>query len=48
MGILEEEVTSVKDFVTSGLSAGGHGESVEASGSSGHPAMLESNMEEVS
>ena len=35
-GIPEEEFASVKDSVTSGLPSRGHGEGVEASGSSGY------------
>ena len=37
----EEEKASVKDSVTSGLPTRGHGEGVEASGLSGHPAVPE-------
>ena len=38
---VEEEVASVKDSVTSRLLAQGHGEDMDASGSSGHPVTPE-------
>ena len=37
----EEEIASVKDFVTSGLLVQGHGDGVEASGSSRRPMTSE-------